>query len=295
VAQQLGIDHLVFNFSEDFTAHVVAPYVADHVAGRTPNPCVECNRHLKFDRLLHRGELLGFDAVATGHHARIETGPGAGGGLCVARGADRAKDQSYVLSMLSQDQLRRLRFPVGLMTKAEVRDRAAALGLRTAAKPDSQDVCFITRAGRAAFIGARAELHPGRVVDEAGQELGTVPAVELVTLGQRRGLGGAGGSDRRYVVGVDVPGRTVVVGAPEALRAGSQPIAGVAWTGGPAAAPGGTVLVQCNAHGAVVPAVVSGDVVAWEAPQRRVAPGQSIVFYDATDRYVLGGAVAAAG
>src|SRR3954451_4022794 len=121
VAQQLGIDHLVFNFSEDFAAHVVAPYVADHVAGRTPNPCVECNRHLKFDRLLQRAERLGFDANTTGHHALVETLPSQlGAGLCVARGADPAKDQSYVLSMLSQDQLGRLRFPVGMMTKAEV-------------------------------------------------------------------------------------------------------------------------------------------------------------------------------
>src|SRR6185436_18584474 len=119
VAQQLGIDHVVFNFSADFDAHVVAPYVADHAAGRTPNPCIECNRHLKFDRLLRRADALGFDAIATGHHAQVVER--ADGLRRVARGADRAKDQSYVVHMLDQATLARTRFPVGHLTKAEVR------------------------------------------------------------------------------------------------------------------------------------------------------------------------------
>ena len=131
VAQQLGIDHVVFNFSDDFDTHVVAPYVDAHAHGRTPNPCIECNRHIKFDRLLARAERLGLDAVATGHHARIVTTPT--GALRVARGADPAKDQSYVVHMLGADALTRLRFPVGDRTKADVRAIAATLGLRTAA------------------------------------------------------------------------------------------------------------------------------------------------------------------
>src|SRR5579875_2409335 len=142
VAQQLGIVHHVFNFTADFDRHVVDPYVAAHAAGATPNPCVACNRHLKFDRFLARAAQLGFEAVATGHHARVAGGPP--GPWRLERGADRAKDQSYVLHMLGQDQLGRLLLPVGDMTKAEVRARAAAAGLRTAAKPDSQDVCFIS-------------------------------------------------------------------------------------------------------------------------------------------------------
>ena len=153
VAQQLDIDHLVFNFTDDFTAAVVGPYVAAHESGVTPNPCVECNRHLKFDRLSERAAVLGFDAVATGHHARVErSGAGA---WRLRRGADRAKDQSYVVHMLDQDALARTLFPVGhIAAKADLRADAARRGLRTATKPDSQDVCFITAgAGRQGFLG----------------------------------------------------------------------------------------------------------------------------------------------
>ena len=157
VAQQLGVAHHVFNFSEEFVMHVVNPYVADHAGGRTPNPCVECNRHLKFDRFLDRAVELGFDAIATGHHARVARDDG--GRWLLRRGSDAAKDQSYVLYMLGQQQLSRVLLPVGEMTKAEVRRRAAAMGLRTAAKPDSQDVCFISRAGgRQVFLGERIPL-----------------------------------------------------------------------------------------------------------------------------------------
>ncbi len=182
VAQQLGIPHHVFNLTDDFDSRVVEPYVAAHAAGRTPNPCVECNRHLKFGAFLRRARRLGFDSIATGHHARVVQ---RGGRAALERGADRAKDQSYVLSMLGQEQLGALRLPVGELTKDEVRRRAAALGLRTAAKPDSQDVCFImaTRGGREAFLGRRIPLRPGRVVGTDGAELGAVPAVELVTVG----------------------------------------------------------------------------------------------------------------
>src|SRR5690606_4834958 len=145
--------------------------------GRTPNPCIECNRHIKFDRLLRRAEALGFDAVATGHHARVVERPD--GTRRVARGADAAKDQSYVLHVLDQDQLARTRLPVGALTKQEVRERAEALGLATAAKPDSQDVCFITSTGgRRRFLGERMATTPGTVRDLDGTELGRVDAVE---------------------------------------------------------------------------------------------------------------------
>src|ERR1700722_17788799 len=177
VAQQLGIAHHVFNFSEDFERWVVAPYVADHAAGRTPNPCVECNRHLKFDRLLARADQLGFDAVATGHHARVQARPD--GGWMLRRGVDAAKDQSYVLHMLSQEQLSRVRLPVGELMKTEVRQIATRLGLRTAAKPDSQDVCFISRSGgREEFLGARIGMHPAKIVDGSGTIVGGVLAIQ---------------------------------------------------------------------------------------------------------------------
>ena len=217
VAQQLGIAHHVFNFTADFDRHVVDPYVDAHRAGVTPNPCVECNRHLKFDRFLARADVLGFDAIATGHHARIER---TENGFELRRGADAEKDQSYVLHMLGPAQLARTLLPVGTLTKTEVRARALAAGLRTAAKPDSQDVCFISKSGgRTAFLGDRIPLRPGRVVDAGtGAEVGAVPAVELVTVGQRRGLGDlATGNERRYVTAVDTATGTVTVGPEAAL------------------------------------------------------------------------------
>ena len=296
-AQQLGIDHVVFNFGDDFAAHVVGPYVDAHTAGRTPNPCIECNRHLKFARLAERAELLGFDAVATGHHARVVAPAGRGGPWRLGRGADRAKDQSYVLHMLGQAQLARTLLPVGDLTKDEVRHRAAALGLRTAGKPDSQDVCFITsRGGRHGFVGTRVPLHAGTVVDTSGHRLGVVPAVELVTVGQRKGVGLPGGGPARYVLDVDVAETVVTVGSGEELLVDAQRVEACTWVDGPAA---GDVLVQTSAHGVPRPATVEpvteadGTVVVrWHQPQRRVAPGQSVVLYDATDTFVLGGGVA---
>ncbi|MFP3906812.1 MAG: tRNA 2-thiouridine(34) synthase MnmA [Acidimicrobiales bacterium] len=287
VAQQLGIDHHVFNFGDDFTRFVVEPYASDHAAGRTPNPCVECNRHLKFDRLLDRARALGFDAVATGHHARIATR--ADGSRRVARGADPAKDQSYVLHMLDQDQLARVVFPVGDRTKDDVRALADELGLRTATKPDSQDVCFITTgAGRAGFLAERIDLHPGTVVDGAGQTVGEVAAVELVTIGQRRGLGVAGSGDRRFAVAVDVARRRVTVGDESDLLSGTVALDDLRWAGGPV---DGTVEAQVSAHGRPFPGRVAGRELRWVEPRRRVAPGQSVVFYEHDE--VVGSAIAA--
>ena len=287
VAQQLGITHHVFNFGEDFDAHVVEPYVAAHAAGRTPNPCVECNRHLKFDRFLRRASQLGFDAVATGHHAQVVFD---GGRWRLRRGADAAKDQSYVLHMLDQAALARTLLPVGSMTKADVRLRADQLGLRTAAKPDSQDVCFITSTGgRSTFLGERIALRPGRVVDaETGSDLGAVDAVELVTVGQRRGLGDAGDGRRRFVVGVDMASAVVTVAA-EPPMTERIAVDGMTWVDSPVA-PGTSVAVQCSAHGAVAPGVWDGVGVRFESAHRVVAPGQSVVLYDGDD--VLGGGIA---
>ncbi len=288
VAQQLGIDHHVFNFSDDFRAHVVDPYVAAHAVGVTPNPCIECNRHLKFDRLLDRAEVLGFDAVATGHHARITH---TGTQWQLERGADRDKDQSYVVHMLDQAALARTLFPVGELTKAEVRTRAASLGLRTAAKPDSQDVCFITSTGgRETFLGSRIPFHRADVVDRDGERLGTVDAVELVTVGQRRGMALSGAPSRRFVLDVDIAAATVVVGSAQDLLQPSERVTALTWADRPV---DGRMLVQCSAHGNPRAAELvlhgEGATVVWEAPQSRIAPGQSAVFYDLTDRTVIGG------
>ncbi|HTN79956.1 MAG TPA: tRNA 2-thiouridine(34) synthase MnmA [Acidimicrobiales bacterium] len=288
VAQQLGIDHAVFNFGDDFMRDVVTPYVEAHRSGSTPNPCIECNRHVKFARLLDRADRLGFDCVATGHHARVAQR--ADGTMRLQRGADRDKDQSYVLHMLGQRELRRVRLPVGELEKRAVRERAAALGLRTAAKPDSQDVCFITATGgRREFLSARMPLHPGRVIDAAGTRVGDVDAVELVTIGQRRGLG-ALGAERSFAVSVDVPSATVTIGRAEDLLTDRQPLAELSFVGAPAE---GDVLAQCSAHGEPRHARLDGDMLTWATPQRRVAPGQSVAFYALDDTELLGGATAA--
>lgn len=292
VADRLGIEHHVFNFGDHFERHVVDPYVADHAAGRTPNPCVECNRHVKFDRFLRRADALGFDEIATGHHARVVPTPS---GPRLARGADRAKDQSYVLHMLGPPVLARLLLPVGETTKDEVRAEARARGLVTAAKPDSQDVCFITSAaGRRAFLGDRIPLRPGRVVDAAGRQRGGVDAVELVTVGQRRGLGPSGDGSPRYVLDVDAESRTVTVGARADLERDRTPLESWVWVAGPVNSP---VQVQTSAHGTPADARIveapngPGGFVAWDRPHRLVAPGQSVVAYSGD--MVVGGGIAA--
>ena len=272
----VDVDHHGFNFGAEFDEHVVAPYVAAHAEGRTPNPCVECNRHVKFDLLLRRAIALGFDAVATGHHARIVERPD--GTRRVARGADVGKDQSYVVAMLGQDQLARTWFPIGAMTKAAVRARAAELSLGTADKPDSQEVCFIRRGeGRSGFVGTRLPLTPGRVVDSGGAVVGAVDAVELVTVGQRRGIGLPGGHDPRYVLDVDVPAATVTVGTAEELLVTSTSVDAWTWADGPVA---GRFLAQASAHGQALPVVVTTAEVRWDGPRRKVAPGQLVVVYD---------------
>ncbi len=298
VAQQLGIAHHVFNLTEEFDRTVVTPYVDEHAAGRTPNPCIECNRSMKFDLLLRRAERLGFDRLATGHHARV-----TGGAIFrLRRGADAAKDQSYVLSMLGQDALSRIVFPVGDMIKDDVRSHAARLGLRTAAKPDSQDVCFIGSAeGRLGFLSARMALHPAEVVDVEGRPAGTVEAVELVTVGQRRGMGHGTDGTRRYVTDVDLAARRVTVGgAGDVLR--SSVVLGASslcWVDLPLAV-GAHAIAQVSAHGRPVPCTVERDgaaediVVRFDAPQRPVAPGQTVALYDAAEPDAVVGAGIAA-
>lgn len=291
VCQQLGIEHHVFNFTKEFERDVVGPYVSAHAQALTPNPCVACNAHLKFDRFLDRALLVGFDAIATGHHARVTN---SGGAWQLRRGRDSAKDQSYVLYMLGQTQLEHLYLPVGDMTKHEVRSLAGELGLRTAAKPDSQDVCFVSKvAGRESFLRERMPLGPGRLVGTKGEDIGQVDALELLTVGQRRGLGLSAHTvpERRFVVGVDLPSRTATVGSLEELLVGSVQIGDVCWSAG--APPSGALLeVQLSAHGRPMAArwegtcepategepVRSGSVVL-DVPARRPAPGQAVVLY----------------
>jgi tRNA-uridine 2-sulfurtransferase len=298
VADQLGIDHHVFNLTEEFERAVVDPYVASHAAGQTPNPCIECNRHIKFDRLLARSARLGHDALATGHHARVAAD--ARGAHRLLRGVDAHKDQSYVLSMLGQAQLARIVLPVGEMTKAQVRAHAQRLGLRTAAKPDSQEVCFIHGAeGREGFLSKRLDLHPARVVDRrTGVAVGTVQAVELVTVGQRRGMGHGTDGARRYVVDVDLDQRTVFVGGDKDVRSRRVALdpASLRWVD-TTPLDGQAVIAQLSAHGRPVPARLvyrpGALLVELAADERLVAPGQTVAIYDAqAPESVLGGGIA---
>jgi len=284
VAAQLGIPHYVFNYSDDFTTSVVEPYVDAYTAGTTPNPCVECNRSIKFGRLLTRATTLGFDLVATGHHARIAR---EGSGLRLCRGADRAKDQSYVLFMLGQRELARTVLPVGALTKHEVRERAAALGLRTAAKPESMDVCFIQRGGRAAFLAERSEPRAGTIVDTSGAVVGRHPGVASFTVGQRRGTGVAVG-ERRYVVDIDAASATVTLGTRADLLRDAVELRDVSFVGDPVQ---GALAAQVRAHGTPVAATLSGSTVRFAEPQARVAPGQVVALYDG-DALVAGGIAA---
>jgi tRNA-specific 2-thiouridylase len=296
VAQQLGIDHHVFNLTEAFDQRVVTPYVEAHARGRTPNPCIECNRSIKFDQLLERSDRLGFDRLATGHHARV-TGEAP---HRLRRGADPAKDQSYVLSMLGQHALGRVVFPVGEMHKHDVRGHAARLGLRTAGKPDSQDVCFIgSLEGRQGFLADKIAFHPADIVDGEGATVGAVEAIELVTVGQRRGMGHGADGQRHYVVAVDLPARRVTVGNAAAALTSvvTLPAAGITWVDQPLR-PGDRAVAQVSAHGRPAPCSLgrSGDgwLVEFDVPQRPVAPGQTVALYDVAEPDAVVGAGIAA-
>jgi tRNA-uridine 2-sulfurtransferase len=286
VAAQLDVPHYVFNLTDDFNASVVTPYVDGYVDGRTPNPCVECNRSIKFGRLLERADALGFDAVATGHHARVRRAND--GRHQLLRGVDEGKDQSYVLYMLGQEELGRTVLPIGELTKADVRDRAARLGLRTAAKPESMDVCFITRGSRERFVAERSGARPGVVVDTAGHALGRHDGVAAFTIGQRRGVGVAAGA-RRYVVDLDAPTATVTLGRREDLLRDGVDLCDLRFVDG-APVSGARLEVQVRAHGAPIPGSLHGARVRFNRPQPRVASGQVVALYDGDE--LLGGGIA---
>jgi len=295
VAQMLGIDHHVFNYTDEFERHVVEPFVSGHARGHSPNPCIECNRHIKFDLLFERARRLGFDAVATGHHARVLS---RGGRHFLARGADQAKDQSYVLGYLKEEQLAMLLLPIGTMYKREVRDEAARLGLRTWDKPDSQDVCFIEASrGREAFLRSRIALTPAAIVDATtGEALGSTEVAELMTVGQRRGVTPARDGQRRYVARVSIAERRVEVGRLEEILSSTITLDGLSLSFSHEALGDATpVLAQCSAHGRPQAASLRHDGangwwLALAAPARPVAAGQSVVLYRADEPSIVEGA-----
>ncbi len=293
VAQLLGIDHHVFNYTEEFDRHVVAPFVAGYAAGTSPNPCIECNRHIKFDLLFERAERLGFDAVATGHHAQVVPSPQ---GPRLERGADPAKDQSYVLGYLTGDQLAKLLLPIGHLNKSDVRAHAQRIGLRTWDKPDSQDVCFIeASSGREAFLRSRIDLTTAELVDmRSGAVIGTTEAAELMTVGQRKGVLPDRHGEKRFVSRVELGARRVHVGRLEDIVTTDIRLDASTVTFAREPLPSGQpVLVQCSAHGTPLAGRLFHDEewhIILDEPARPVAAGQSTVFYNVDEPSVVEGA-----
>ena len=278
VADVLGIPYYVWDLSEEFAEDVVADFVASYAAGETPNPCLRCNEKIKFAAVLDKALALGFDAVCTGHYARLESG-------VLRRSVDQGKDQSYVLAVLRPDQLAHAMFPVGDTEKSVIRAEAAELGLRTAAKPDSHDICFIPDGDTRGFLRERLGDRPGSVVDTSGEVLGTHDGVHGFTVGQRKGLGldrPAADGRPRYVLGIEPVSGTVTVGPDSALAVSAITARSPIWCSG---APDGpfACTVQVRAHGGIAPAEVTpvpdGVRVALGEPLRGVAPGQAVAFY----------------
>jgi tRNA-specific 2-thiouridylase len=298
VAQMLGIDHHVFNYTEEFERFVVAPFVEGHAAGHSPNPCIECNRHIKFDLLFERAARLGFDAVATGHHAQVIERDGQ---HFLVRGDDDQKDQSYVLGYLVEDQLATLMLPIGHMNKSDVRREAERLGLRTWDKPDSQDVCFIEASkGREVFLRSRIALTPAKIVDRTtGEVLGETPAAELMTVGQRRGVLPGRDGERRFVARVDIAAPRVEVGRLDEILISRITLDETSLTFGHGELADATeVLAQWSAHGHAQRATLRHDA-GWSlelhAPARPVAAGQSVVMYRVAEPTIVEGAAIVAG
>jgi tRNA-specific 2-thiouridylase len=297
VARIAGFDFEIVDMSVTFERTVLADFFDEHRAGRTPNPCVRCNQHIKFGAFLERADALGFDFVATGHYVRTWRDEARRWHL--GRGLDRSKDQSYVLHVLGQPQLARSLFPVGGQTKAETRAHAGRLGLPVAGKPDSQEVCFVPGADHAAFLERHAPelVRPGDVVEAAtGSTLGRHEGTFRYTIGQRRGLGVSTG-ERNYVVDVDPAASRIVVGPAELLARRGLTADRVSWVAG--RAPDGPVegSVRVRYQGEDATAVIEPDGPAaarvwFRSPQRAIAPGQSVVFYSG-DEVVGGGRIAA--
>ena len=292
VANRIGIPHYIVNFEQRFQETVVQDFVSEYAAGRTPIPCVRCNADLKFATLVERAS--GFDAVAvaTGHYARVDFDEDRRR-YRLRRGVDAAKDQSYCLFPLTQDQLARAAFPVGALSKPEVRDHPRRLGLDVAGKPDSHEICFVPDGDAGSFVERQLEAGDlsGEIVDSGGRVLGRHRGVHRLTVGQRKGLGLAGGVPL-YVLRLDAETRQVVVGSREELGGRTLTASGVNWIdGAPLASPRRLTARIRHRHqdapAMVTPVDLDGAAVEFEAPQLAITPGQAVVFYDGEE--VVGG------
>ncbi|MGE5618191.1 MAG: tRNA 2-thiouridine(34) synthase MnmA [Sphingomonadaceae bacterium] len=294
VADLLGIPHYTLNFRDVFDRTVIEDFAREYLRGRTPNPCVRCNRFVKFDALLAKSRALGAEYLATGHYARVARSDE--GRYVLRRAVDASKDQSYALYSLTQEQLAHTLFPLGEMEKTETRRIAARLGLITARKPDSQEICFVPDNDYARFLRQRipSAARPGPILDQRGEVLGTHPGIAFFTVGQRKGLGLAS-STPLYVLEIIPERNAVVVGERDALYSAGLIAGDVNWVS--MEEPSGPVRVDARIRyrAPEVPAMarVQGDgslLVEFDEPQRAVSPGQAVVLYQG-DRVVAGGTI----
>lgn len=292
VARVLGIPHYVVNLIEAFERAVVDDFVSEYGRGRTPNPCIRCNQHVKFDVLMRRAQELEAEHIATGHYARISR-DGTTGQYRLLRGVDESKDQSYVLYMMNQEQLARTLMPLGWREKADTRTLARRLGMDIADKPDSQEICFVEHDDYARFVLSRnpSLSRPGDIVDSAGNRLGQHRGVVHYTIGQRHGLGLAM-PHPVYVTSIDAATNTLTVGPAEELLADGLVVADLHWVSGSAPGPGSDLEVKIRYNAAAVPARIAevgteSATAHFQDPQRAVTPGQAAVFYRGEE--VLGG------
>ena len=292
VAHRLGIKHYVFNFTEEFQQQVMDQFVAVYQAGGTPNPCIDCNRYLKFGKLLQRARELSCDVLVSGHYAKVQQDPATGRYLLM-RAADRAKDQTYFLACLSQQQLSRIRFPLGDLTKAQVRELAEKHGFLNARKHDSQDICFVPGGDYTAFLTAYTgkELEPGDFLNTQGQVVGRHRGAVCYTIGQRKGLGLAMG-EPVYVCAKDMAAKTVTVGPNEALF--SRELWAKDWVffpfeqlTEPLAVTAKIRHSQFDRKATVYPEADGLARVVFDEPQRAISPGQAVVLYQG--EMVIGG------
>ena len=291
VANAVGFPHYIVNFEEQFRKTVVDNFVSEYAAGRTPIPCVHCNSGLKFATLVERAATLNADIVATGHYARIDVDP-ATGLHRLRRGVDREKDQSYFLFSLTQAQLSKAAFPIGELTKPEVRAIAERRGLAVAAKPDSQEICFVPDGDTAGFVARQLGTVPtGTISDTSGKTLGQHGGIHQFTIGQRKGLGLSTGIPL-YVVKIDARDNSVVVGGKNELGRSTLTASRVNWiTGEPPTTPIRAAAQIRHRHreapGVLTPHDADRAEMVFDEPQTAVTPGQAVVFYD--DDSVIGG------
>ena len=289
VCRKLGIPHYVLNMEREFHDQVMGYFVDEYRRGRTPHPCIACNDKIKFSQLMSRADALGAQFVATGHYARIERGPG---GATLLKGSDHTKDQSYVLFGMTQAQLDRTLLPVGGYRKEEIRQLALDVGLITADKPESQDICFIPLGDYREFLRQRSSGIPGEIVDLDGTVVGMHQGIEYFTVGQRRGLGlPRTTGEPFYVVRLEADTNRVVVGPESALYAGEAWVSGVNYVSGETPNDGTSVSVKIRYKSYEAPATLhprpTGALVRFRDAQRAVTPGQAAVFYQGDE--LLGG------